>query len=593
MGTMLYAKGIFLNKCFDELNLTAPDLVQDVHQQYARAGADVIETNTFGANRFKLATFGLADQLHAINVAGARIARAAVIETRTALRDTWIAGSIGPLGVRVEPWGKTGLDEAERAFAEQAAALAEGGVDLFMLETFRDVNELAAAVRAVRSVSDLPIVAQMTTEDDGNSLDGTPPEAFVPRLEAAGADVIGLNCSVGPASMLESIERMASVTGRRLSAQPNAGRPRDVDGRNLYLCSPDYMATYARRFVSAGARMVGGCCGTTPEHIRQIAQSVGATTPATRASAPVVVDPVQPLSPVARSEKSLLGAALAGGHFVVLAEIAPPRGLDVSEVVAHAARCASLGAAAVNIPDYPRSGAHVSALALAQLIAQHGVETVLHFSARQRTLVGMQSDLLGAHALGLRNVLLVTGDPPSQGTYADATAIDDVDSIGLTNMVSRLNRGLDVGGQSLGTAARFHIGVAVNPSAANIDAEWRRLDYKVEAGAEFILTPPVLDADAFLALLPRLRSAGIPVIAGIVPLERVRQVEFIASEMPDVRVPDAVMARMRGAADERAEGLAISLEVFAALRPHVQGVSVRPLHGSHERVEQFLAAVRD
>lgn len=585
MGTILYAKGIFLNKCFDELNLTAPELVQDVHQQYARAGADVIETNTFGANRFKLATFGLADQLHQINVQGARIARVAG-------REVWVAGSIGPLGVRVEPWGKTGIDEAERAFAEQAAALAEGGVDLFMLETFRDVNELTAAVRAVRSVSTLPIVAQMTTEDDGNSLDGTPPEAFVPRLEAAGADVIGLNCSVGPASMLESLERMASVTGRRLSAQPNAGRPRDVDGRNLYLCSPDYMATYARRFIAAGARMVGGCCGTTPEHIRQIAQSVRAAVPAARAMATVTVEPVEPLPAVARAEKSRLGAALSAGQFVVLAEVAPPRGLDVSAVVAHAQRCASLGVSAINVPDYPRSGAHVSALALSQLIARHGVETVLHFSARQRTLVGMQSDLLGAHAMGLRNVLLVTGDPPSQGTYADATAIDDVDSIGLTNMVARLNRGLDVGGQSLGAVAAFHIGVAVNPSAANLDAEWRRLDYKLEAGAEFILTPPVLDADAFLAILPRLRATGVPVIAGIVPLERLRQVEFIASEVPDVRVPDAVMARMRAATDERAEGLAISCEVFAELRSHVQGVSVRPLHGALDSVERFLSAVR-
>ena len=261
MGTMLYAKGIFLNKCFDELNVTQPGLVLDVHQSYARAGADVLETNTFGANRFKLSTFGLADQLREINVEGARIAR------RAARDAVWVAGSIGPLGVRIEPWGKTGIDDAEAAFREQAEALAEGGVDLFMLETFRDVNELAAAVRAIRSVSPLPIVAQMTTEDDGNSLDGTPPETFAPRLEAAGADVIGVNCSVGPAAMLETLERMGRATTKRLAAQPNAGRPRDVDGRNLYLCSPDYMATYARRFIDAGARIVGGCCGTTPEHI--------------------------------------------------------------------------------------------------------------------------------------------------------------------------------------------------------------------------------------------------------------------------------------------------------------------------------------
>jgi homocysteine S-methyltransferase len=588
MGTMLYARGIFLNKCFDELNLIQPDLVFDVHQAYIRAGADVIETNTFGANRFKLATFGLADDVHAINVQGARIAR------RAARDAAWVAGSIGPLGVRIEPWGKTGVEDAESAFAEQAAALAEGGVDLFMLETFRDVNELAAAVRAVRRVSALPIVAQMTTEDDGNSLDGTPPETFAPRLEAAGADVIGVNCSVGPASMLETLERMSHATTRRLSAQPNAGRPRDVDGRNLYLCSPDYMASYARRFVAAGVRLVGGCCGTTPEHSQQIAQAVhAAAPPAPPRSSAVGEAAAAPAAPVSRADKSALGRALAAGTFVTLAEVMPPRGMDVSAAVAHAERCARLGVTAVNVPDYPRSGAHVSAMALSLLIAERGVEPVLHFSARQRSLMGMQTDLLGAHAMGIRNVLLVTGEPPSQATYADATAVDDVDSIGLTNMVSRLNQGLDVGGQSVGGPARFHIGVAVNPSAPSLDAEWRRLDYKVAAGAEFILTPPVLDAERFLSLLPRLQATGLPVIAGMVPLESVRQLEFIASEAPDVRVPDAVMTRMRASSDAGAEGMAITLEVFRAIAPHVQGVSVRALHGSAGSVERFLRIARE
>jgi homocysteine S-methyltransferase len=606
MGTMLYAKGIFLNKCFDELNLTQPDLVTGVHQAYVRAGADVIETNTFGANRFKLSTFGLADALHAINADGARLAR------RAAGDAAWVAGSIGPLGVRTEPWGKTGIDEAEQAFREQALALIDGGVDLFMLETFRDVNELAAAVRAVRSVSALPIVAQMTTEDDGNSLDGTPPETFAPRLEAAGADVIGVNCSVGPAAMLETLERMGQATRKRLSAQPNAGRPRDVDGRNLYLCSPDYMASYAKRFIEAGAGLVGGCCGTTPEHIHQIAQAVRAVEAAasrppaaavpsatqneigTRLSktSPDLVLAAAPVAAVPRAEKSGLARALASGTFVTIAEVGVPRGIDTSAALATATRYAELGATAINVPDYQRSAGHVSALALAQLITASGIDTLLHYSCRERSLGGMQSDLLGAHAMGLRDILLVTGDPPSQGTYADATAIDDVDSIGLTNVVATLNRGLDIGGQSIGRAAGFHIGVAVNPNAPNLEAEWKRLDYKVEAGAEFVLTPPILDADAFLRALPRIRATGLPVIAGLVVLQNTRQVDFIASERSDIAIAPDVSARMRAATDASAEGLAISLEIYRALRHAVQGIAIRGVHGVTAGVEDFLAAVR-
>jgi methionine synthase / methylenetetrahydrofolate reductase (NADH) len=277
MGTMLYGRGIFLNRCFDELNLTRPELVADIHRAYLAAGADVLETNTFGANRFKLANFGLIDDLQRINREGARLAKRAA-----AAGEAWVAGSIGPLGVRIEPWGRTGTDEAADAFRVQARALEEGGVDLFILETFLDVNELVAAIGAVRSVSRLPIVAQLTTGEDGHTLDGTPPETFTFEVERAGADVIGLNCSVGPAAMLETIESMAGLSGARLAAQPNAGRPRDVDGRNLYLSSPEYMASYARRFVAAGVRLVGGCCGTTPEHIRQIAQAVRTVAPAPR-----------------------------------------------------------------------------------------------------------------------------------------------------------------------------------------------------------------------------------------------------------------------------------------------------------------------
>ncbi|HEY6358181.1 MAG TPA: bifunctional homocysteine S-methyltransferase/methylenetetrahydrofolate reductase, partial [Vicinamibacterales bacterium] len=474
MGTVLYGRGVFLNRCFDELNVTQPDLVAGVHDGYVRAGADVIETNTFGANRYKLANFGLADRVAEINLRGAEIAR------QRLRRHVWVAGSVGPLGVRIEPWGKTAVEEAEAAFGEQVAALVSGGVDLILFETFRDLNELTAAIRAARAITSLPVVAQMTTEDDGNSLDGTPPEVFAPALEQAGADVVGVNCSVGPAAMLETIERMARVTTARLSAQPNAGRPRDVDGRNLYLCSPDYMASYARRFAAAGARLVGGCCGTTPDHIRQIKSALGPSTPSVSRTAPAVtVTKTARAERVNRREKSALGRAFDEGQFVVVPEIATPRGLDLSGAVRQAAAFREAGATAVNIPDYPRSGARATALALATLVEQQGAaETVLHYACRDHTLVAMQSDLVGAHVMGVRNVLLTTGVPPPEGTYADATAGSDVDAVGLTNMAVRLNQGLDIAGQPFGAPTRFLVGVGVNPFAPNPEAEWRRLRHK-------------------------------------------------------------------------------------------------------------------
>jgi len=588
MGTMLYAKGIFLNRCFDELNVSQPDLVAEVHREYVRAGAEVLETNTFGANRFKLANFGLSDRTRVLNVQGARIARHAARDA------AWVAGSMGPLGVRIEPWGRTGVGDAEDVFREQAAALLEGGVDLFMLETFRDLSEILAAIRAVRSLTPLPIVAQITTEEDGNSLDGTPPEAFARELERSGADVIGVNCSVGPAAMLETVEAMARLTGARLVAQPNAGRPRDVDGRNLYLCSPEYMATYARRFVAAGARLVGGCCGTTPEHIRQIATAVRATIPAAKRPAPAAPAEHQasPAPMVPRREKSGLARAFDEGRFVAVVEVSSPRGLNLAPVVAQAARFRDLGATAVNVPDYPRSGARASALALGVLLEQQGhVETLLHYSCRDRNLLGMQSDLVGAHAMGLRNVLLTTGNPASQASYADATSVFDVDAIGLTNMVARLNRGLDIGGQPIGEPTRFHIGVGMNPFAPNPDAEWRRLEHKMEAGAEFIVTPAIFDLEAFEPVVERLRRTGLPILAGVAALESLRHAEFLASEVTGVRVPDAVFDRLRAARDEAAEARAFTLEVLAWLRPRVNGVQLTVLHGTAPTAEGILGAL--
>ncbi len=593
MGTMLYARGVFVNRSFDALNISDPELVADVHKAYVRAGADVIETNTFAANRVKLASFGLAGELRAINAAGARIAREA------ARRSVWVAGALGPLGIRIEPWGKTGIDEAEEYFREQARALLEGGVDLFVLETFRDFNEIGAAVRAVKSLCDQPIVAQMTTEEGGNSLDGVAPERFVPELEAVGADVLGLNCSVGPAPMLETIERMAHVAHARLSAQPNAGRPRDIEGRNIYLCSPEYMASYARRFITAGVRLVGGCCGTTPDHIRQITIAVRAlanpparTHTHTRTPTPTPTQTDTPAPSVPRAQKSRMANALARGGFVISIELLPPRGYRTDALVEQARDLKIRGIDLVNIPDGPRATARMSALSAAVLVQQQaGVETILHYACRDRNLLGIQSDLLGAHSMGVRNLLIITGDPPKIGDYPDATAVLDVDSIGLTQLVARLNQGFDIGGQAIGQPTAFHIGIAVNPGAFNLDEELRRFAYKVDAGAEFAITQPVFDAAEFRAFMSRIEHHDIPVLAAVVPLESVRQAEFFANEVPGVRVPDAVLDRMRDAEVQgRAaeEGLAIAREIAAEVRPLVRGVQVSP---SAKAVDAALAVV--
>jgi methionine synthase / methylenetetrahydrofolate reductase(NADPH) len=445
-----------------------------------------------------------------------------------------------------------------------------------------------AAIRAVRSVSSKPIVAQVTTEEDGNTLDGTPPETFAPALEQAGADVIGLNCSVGPAAMLETLERMSRLTARRLSAQPNAGRPRDVEGRNIYLSSPEYMASYARRFVRHGVKLVGGCCGTTPEHIKHIRQAVRALSvkpegnagrPGFRSREPAVKPPAvagPPPPAVQTHEKSRMAAAFAERRFVVAAELLPPRGYETEGFVATARELKRRGIDLISVPDYHTGGARMSALLAAALVQQEtGAEALLHYSCRDRNLISMQADLLGAHALGLRNVLLVTGEPAREGDYADATSVFDVDSIGLTNMATRLNHGFDVGGQSIGRPTAFHVGVAFNPFAVSPDQERRRFAYKLDAGAEFVVLPPVFDAGGLAAAMPELAAAGKPVLAGVHVLADCREAEFLANEVPGVRIPEAILARMREAeaADRAAaEGLQIAVELAGALAGLVAGL---------------------
>ncbi len=591
MGTQLYNKGIYLNSCFDELNLTNPGLVEEVHRDYIRCGVDIIETNTFAANRFKLKKFGLDTRAAAINQAGVRLARA------EAGADVLVAGSIGPLGVRVQPWGTVPAAEAEEAFAAQAGVLAEAGIDLFILETFSDPNEIHLAMTAARRVAPgVPIVAEMTIDEDGNSLTGATPEDFTSELEEWGADVVGLNCSVGPAAMLPSIERMARVTKLPLSAMPNAGVPREVEGRNIYLCSPDYMAEYAKRFILNGVKLVGGCCGTTPAHIKAMRSAVKALqAPDSRPVTVVLPGREAGLRPRPMAEKSALGRRLSRGEFVVSAEIVPPRGPDPGAAIRAACRLKEQGVDCLNIPDGPRATARMSPMALAFILSDRTpVEILLHYTCRDRNLLGMQSDLLGLHAHGIRNLLCITGDPPKLGDYPDATAVFDVDSVGLTRMVSSLNRGLDLGGRRLDIPTEFLIGVGANPGAINLDYEIARLARKIEAGAEFCVTQPVFDVALLERFLERTKGFGLPVIAGLWPLASLRNAEFMHNEVPGASVPRPIMDRMRRAQDlgpeaAQREGVAIARETLAGIRDAVQGVQISPPFG---RVETVLEVLR-
>jgi methionine synthase I (cobalamin-dependent)/5,10-methylenetetrahydrofolate reductase len=591
MGTQLYNKGIYLNSCFDELNLTNPGLVEEVHRDYVRSGIDVLETNTFAANRFKLKKFGLDTRVAEINQAGVRLARAQAGD------DVLVAGSIGPLGVRVQPWGTVLGVEAEEAFALQAGALAEAGIDLFILETFSDPNEIRQAITAARRAAPgLPIVAEMTIDETGNSLSGATPEDFTSRIEEWGADVVGLNCSVGPAAMLPSIERMARVTKLPLSAMPNAGVPREVEGRNIYLCSPDYMAEYAKRFILGGVKLIGGCCGTTPAHIKAMRSAVKALqAPDGRRPVTVVLPGRETgLAPRPMAEKSSLAGKLARREFVVCVEIVPPRGPDPGAAVQAARRLKEQGVDCLNIPDGPRATARMSPMALAFILSDRTpVEILLHYTCRDRNLLGMQSDLLGLHAHGIRNLLCVTGDPPKLGDYPDATAVFDVDAIGLTRMVSSLNHGLDLGGRRLDIPTEFLIGVGANPGAINLEYEISRLARKVEAGAEFCVTQPVFDVQLLEDFLERIESFRLPVIAGLWPLASLRNAEFMHNEVPGACVPATIMDRMRRAQDlgpeaARREGVAIARETLAGIKGSVQGVQISPPFGRVETVLEVL-----
>jgi homocysteine S-methyltransferase len=598
VGTRLYDKGVYINRSYDELNLTNPDLVRAVHDEYASAGADIIETNTFGATRHKLQPYGLESKLREINVAAVKLAREAAGDK------VYVAGAIGPLGLRLEPFGPTSFDEAREMYKEQVAALLEGGVDLFVLETFSELPLIEQAIRAVRELTDLPIVAQMTIQMDGKTLYGDTPEQFTKKLDELGVDVIGLNCGMGPNHLLNALEKMRAVTTKPLSAQPNAGLPRDVQGRQFYMGSPEYMAEFSRRFVQVGAKFVGGCCGTTPTHIKLIADGIRSISPRVTARAvlknePVTIfelkpDDVQVVKPEDRSRWS---AKIARGEFVTSVEVLPPKGCDAEKTLDSIRLLKDVGVDGVNIPDGPRAQTRMSAQATAVLVEREiGIEAVLHYCCRDRNLLGMMSDLLGAAALGLHNLLIITGDPPKMGPYPDATAVFDIDAIGLTNMVNKLNHGLDLGNNPIGKPTAFSIGVGVNPGAVNLDEEIKRFEWKVEAGAEYAITQPVFDTAQLRRFLDMIAHVRIPIIAGIWPLVSFRNAEFLHNEVPGVEVTPEILERMRVASDlgkeeAREEGIKIARESLLEVRDVIQGVQVSAPFGNVKYALQVFEAL--
>jgi methionine synthase / methylenetetrahydrofolate reductase(NADPH) len=592
MGTLLYSRGVFVNVCYDQLAIERPDTIRRIHEEYVAAGAEILETNTFGANPVKLSAYGLGDRTEEINRAAAALALEAAGD------HVAVTGALGPLGIRVEPFGPTSRDEARELFGRQVDGLLEGGVHGFVLETFSDLTEIECALAAVRERTSLPVVAQMTVGQDGRTTYGADAAQIARALTDLGVDVVGLNCSVGPAVMLDAIESMAQATSLPLVAQPNAGLPRTVGDRKMYLASPEYMAQYASRMIDAGVRFVGGCCGTTPEHIRKMRAAVASRQPkheTIRVPLPRRETAAQSIDRVPLEARSAFGRKLAHGETVVSVEILPPTGWATDDLVGPARKLKVAGVDAVAVLESPRARSRMSALSAATIIEREvGIETILHYTCRDKNMLGMISDLLGAAASGLRNLLVVSGELSTMGPYPDSTAVFDIDAIGLTNVIQGLNRGMDPGGNPIGEPTQFVQGVAINQGAVDQARELSRFGYKVEAGADFAVSQPVVDAEALERFLD---AAGhpIPVIAGIWPLLDLRNAEFLANEMPGVRVPQAVVERMRKAEESGKdaaldEGIRIALETIEAVRPFVQGFHVS---APERRVDVALRVVRE
>jgi methionine synthase / methylenetetrahydrofolate reductase(NADPH) len=602
MGTEIYARGVFINRCYDEVNVSAPDIVREIHGAYLKAGANALTTNSFGANRMRLGPFGLADKTVEINVAAARLAR------EIARDRAWVAGSIGPTGATLAPVGRVTPGDVFAVFKEQVEILAENGVDLITLETFTSLPELWQAVRAVRAVCDLPIMASMTfpaSGPDQTRLEGTTPEEAARVMEGWKVDVIGTNCSHGPRGTQGIVERMAAVTDKPLIAMPNAGMPQIVEGRTIYLAGPEYMAEYARRLAQVGASVLGGCCGTTPAVIKEMRTFLQSLSPMLRnpSTAAVAVDAPKTTKageePVPVAERSEFARRLMSGKFCVSVELDPPRGVEAKRSVEGAALLYRAGVDVVNIADGPRAVARMGPAALSQLVRDRvpPMESVVHYCCRDRNLLGMQMDLLGAHALGLRNILAVTGDPPKMGTYPDATAVFDIDSIGLISFIQLLNRGLDFSGQPIGGKTALFVGAGCHPGAVDLDLEADRFLRKAAAGAEYFFSQPVFDSSLLTRFLDRTSAVSdIPFLVGIMPLVSAKNAEFMHNEVPGMRVPDAVMAAMHAAPSreaQRAVGMQAAREALLEVKAHprVSGVYVYPPFGSYRAVLKVLEGI--
>jgi methionine synthase I (cobalamin-dependent)/5,10-methylenetetrahydrofolate reductase len=587
MGTILYSHGVFLNACFEELNLNNQALIKRVHDSYVAAGVDFIETNTFGGNEFKLGKFGLADKVEQINAEGVSVAR----RSAAARNDVLVAGAMGPLGFSVEPIGQLTRRQAFDAFAKQAGALKKGGVDFLLLETFTDPNELLIAIEAVQS-TELPIVAQMTVNEQQETIYGQKVQDVIRLIGGHDAvTAVGLNCSVGPAEMLSSLELIRDVTEKPISIQPNAGLPRQIDGRMLYMCTPEYMAEYAKRFFEKGARIIGGCCGTTPEHLKEIVKAVRPLHKATAVKPEKITASIErPIAigqkPKSLAEKSRLGHKLATGQKVTMIELTPPRGVDISGVLEKVQQCAAAGIDAINIPDGPRASSRLSPMITAVKIQQSAnIEAILHVCCRDRNIIGLQSDMLGAYAIGLRNVLLITGDPPKLGEYPDATAVFDLDSIALTRLVANLNMGIDIGSNAISPPTALTIAVGANPVSADLPREIERFKRKVDAGAEYAITQPIFDAASLLNFIEATKGYKIPIVAGIWPFSSFKNAEFMANEVPGVVVGKDLLERMSKAAtrsDGIKLGVEIAQEIIEDIKDYVAGFAVSAPFGNIE-----------